>query len=181
VAVGERRPLAPGEVRPADADPEALMSIAPQNYTDWAASQQVFESLAAISSLNSSLTLHEPGVEPEDLQALKVTASFFDVLRVRLALGVPFTAENEADGRHRVAVLSDAFWRRRFGADPAIIGRAIALDDGPHEVVGIMPPGLMYPLGAACATDLFVPYVLARFERIREPRRQGQYLQAIAR
>ena len=49
VAVGERRPLAPGEVRPADADPEALMSIAPQNYTDWAASQQVFESLAAIS------------------------------------------------------------------------------------------------------------------------------------
>ena len=64
-----------------------------------------------------------PGVEPESLVPQKVTASFFAVLRVRPALGRGFTVENEVAGRDRVAVLSDGLWRRRFGADPKVIGR----------------------------------------------------------
>ena len=100
--------------------------MAPQNYMDWAAQQQVFESIAAIAS--GWLTLREPGVEPESLVPQRVTAPFFDVLRVRPAIGRAFTAENEVAGRDRVAVLSDAFWRRRFGGDPPIVGRTIPLE-----------------------------------------------------
>lgn len=181
VAVGERRPLVPGEVQQVDADPEALMSVAPQNYWDWAARQEVFESMAAVSMLNGALTLHEAGAEPDDLQALKVTASFFDVLRLRPVLGRAFTAENEVDGRHRVAVLSDGLWRRRFGGDPQLVGGSITLDDGPYEVVGILPPGVTYPLGAKRPTDLYLPYVLAPFELTRTPGRYGMYLQVVAR
>jgi len=103
VAVGERRP--PGRTPDPGRDPDALSSAAPQNYRDWKAQQQVFESIAAIAG--ASFTLREPGAEPEDLRGQRVTADFFAVLRVQPALGRPFTAENEVDGRHRIAVLSD--------------------------------------------------------------------------
>ena len=122
---------------------------------DWAAQQQVFESIAAIAG--GAFTLREPGAEPEDLRSQRVTAGFFDVLRVRPAIGRAFTAENEVDGRHRVAVLSDALWRRRFGGDPAIVGRTIPLEGGSYEVVGVMPPDFAYPVGAVRPTDLWVP------------------------
>src|SRR5687767_11579806 len=113
VAVGERRP--PRTNAPPNQDPDALSSAAPQNYVDWAAQQQVFESIAAIAG--GSFTLREPGAEPEDLRGQRVSAAFFDVLRVRPAIGRAFTAENEVDGRDRLVVLSDGLWRRRFSAD----------------------------------------------------------------
>ena len=125
VAVGERYPARRmlGDTR----EPDALSSAAPQNYVDWVAEQQVFESMAAIAS--GWLTLREPGAEPQSLVPERVTASFFDVLRVRPAIGRPFTAENEVAGRDRVVVLSDGLWRRSFGGDPEVVGRTILLDD----------------------------------------------------
>ena len=79
VAVGERR--APGSrTGSTTREPDALGFVAPQNYMDWAAQQRVFESIAAIAS--GWLTLREPGVEPESLVPQRVTARFFDVLRV---------------------------------------------------------------------------------------------------
>ena len=87
----------------------------------------MFEAIAAVAS--GWLTLRQPGVEPESLVPQRVTAGFFSVLRVRPVIGRAFTEENEVAGRDRVAVLSDGVWRRRFGADPRIIGRAIPLED----------------------------------------------------
>ena len=87
VAVGERRPPGGPFAASAVRDPDAVSSSAPQNYLDWAAQQQVFESLAAIAG--GAATLREPGAEPEDLRVQRVTASFFDVLRVRPAIGRP--------------------------------------------------------------------------------------------
>ncbi len=124
VAVGERdRPGAEA----ADSEPDAIHLAAPQNYLDWVAGQRVFESMAAVGS--GWLTLRLPGGEPESLIPQRVTASFFQVLRVQPALGRAFTAENEVAGRDRVAVLSDVLWRRRFGADLNVIGRVVRLDD----------------------------------------------------
>ena len=177
VAVGQRH--APGSRPDPNVDPQAVGSIAPQNYVDWAAQQRVFESIAAIAV--GSFTLREPGAEPEDLRSQRVTAGFFDVLRVRPTIGRAFTAENEVEGRHRVAVLTDALWRRRFGGNPAIIGRTIPLEGGTYEVIGIMPPDFAYPLGAVRPTDLWVPYLVPPDERVRNPDRISIYLQAIAR
>ena len=177
VAVGERRP--PGPRPEPNRDPAAVSSAAPQNYLDWAAQQQVFESIAAIAG--GSFTLREPGAEPEDLRAQRVTSGFFSVLRVNPALGRPFTAENEVDGHHRLAVLSDGLWRRRFGGDPQIVGRTIPLEGGAYEVVGVMPPDFEYPVGAARATDLWVPYVVPADERTRNPSFRSIYLSTIAR
>jgi putative ABC transport system permease protein len=177
VAVGERRP--PRALIGRTVDAQALSSLSPQNYADWAAQQQVFESIAAVSG--AVFVLLEPGGDPDDLRAQRVTAGFFDVLRSRPALGRAFTSENEVDGRHRVAVLSDALWRRRFGASPEIVGRTIPLDGGHYEIAGIMPPDFVYPPGAVRPTDLWVPYVVPPNERVRNPNRFSNYLQCIAR
>ncbi len=182
VAVGERRE--PSAQAPADGrDPDALASAAPQNYLDWAAQQQVFDSIAAIAS--GWLTLRLPGAEPESLVPEKVTASFFDVLRVYPAIGRPFTAANEIAGRDRVAVLSDALWRR-LGGDPSIVGRTLPLDDvehgqGLYEVVGVMAPDFAYPIGVTRPTDIWIPYVVPNHQRIRDPHSRSNYLQTIAR
>jgi putative ABC transport system permease protein len=177
VAVGERRP--PGRILDANRDPLALSSAAPQNYLDWAAEQRVFESMAAVTS--GAFTLRESGAEPEDLRSQRVTAGFFDVLRVRPAIGRAFTPENELDGRHRVAVLSDGLWRRRFGGDPGIVGRAIPLEGGSFEVIGVMAPDFQYPVGSLRPTELWVPYVVPADERSRNPNSRSIYLQTIAR
>jgi predicted permease len=177
VAVGERRP--PGPFADLSRDPQMVLATSPQNYADWVAQQQVFDSIAAIAG--GAFTLREGGAEPEDLRAQRVTAPFFDVLRVKPALGRAFTADNEVDGRHRVAVLSDGLWRRRFGGDPSLVGRVIPLEGGSYEVVGVMPADFQYPVGATRATDLWVPYVIPPDERIRNPNTRSIYLSSIAR
>ena len=177
VAIGERRPLPPSP--DPGRDPLQLSSAAPQNYMDWAAQQQVFESIAAIAG--GAVTLREPGAEPEDVRSHRVTAGFFDVLRVRPAIGQTFTPANEVVGRERVAVLSDALWRRRFGGDPAIVGRTIPLEGGSYEVVGVMPADFAYSVGSVRPTDIWLPYVVPPDERTRNPDNFSFYLQAIAR
>jgi putative ABC transport system permease protein len=185
VALGERSVAGP--LRPDD--PDKLGNVSPQNYVDWAAQQQVFESIAAIAS--GWLTLRVPGAEPESIVPQRVTASFFDVLRVRPSLGRAFTSANEVAGRERVVVLSYAVWRRHFGGDPNVIGRFIPLEDleggpsaadsGGYEVVGVMPPDFAYPVGVTRPTDIWIPYVVPPEQRVRDPHSRYIYLQVIAR
>jgi predicted permease len=177
VAVGERR--AQGPIVDPSRDPQQLSSIAPQNYLDWVSQQQVFEAIGAIAS--AAFTLRYPDAEPEELRVHRVTSGFFDVLRVQPAAGRLFTAAHEADGTHRVAVLSDGLWRRRFGADPRIVGQTIPLEGGAYEVIGVMPAGFAYPLGAVRPTELWVPYVVPAGERTRDTQSRSFYLQSIAR
>ena len=186
VAVGERgsvgkgkRPGAFGPGGPDPSDPQALSPVQPQNYLDWVAQQHVFASIAAIAFGEG--TLLEPGAEPENLVVQRVTAGFFDVLRIRPAHGRPFTTDNEVDGSQGVAVLSEAFWKRRFGGNPNVVGRRILLDDARYEVIGIMPPDVTYPVGATRPTDLWIPYVVPESQRTRAARTLGAYLQVIAR
>jgi putative ABC transport system permease protein len=187
VAVGQRTAVTPTSRAPSG-DPARLMFVAPQNYRDWVAQQQVFESIAAFAS--GWLTLRLPGVEPESLVPQRVTADFFRVLRVSPALGRTFTVDHEIAGAERVALLSDGLWRRRFGADPTIVGRMIPLemleggrsaDDGGYEVIGVMPPDFSYPVGASRPTDIWIPYVVPPADRVRDPGRMVTYLQVIAR
>src|SRR5687767_7411505 len=179
VAVGERRKPNPDFPRPPNQDPQALSSSAPQNYVDWAARQQVFESMAAIAG--GSLVLRQPGTEAEELRNQRVNASFFEVLREQPMIGRLFTKEHEVEGNHKIAVLSYGLWTRRFGSDPAIVGTTIAIEGGPYEVAGVMGPEFQYPVGAARATDLWVPYFVPADERVRNPQTVSVYLQSIAR
>src|SRR5262249_10596606 len=97
-----------------------------------------FESLAVAKAWQPTLT--GAGM-PERLEGQRVTAAYFDVLRVPPALGRALQPEDDRRGGPNVAVLSDALWRRRFASDSAIAGRVGRLDDTAYTVIGVTPPG----------------------------------------
>jgi putative ABC transport system permease protein len=100
----------------------------------------------------------------ENLLASRVSAEFFPLLGASPALGRAFTADEDMPGREQVAVLSDALFRRRFGADPRVVGETIALDGKPYQVVGVMPASFRFPahLNTSDAPDLWLPAALTR-------------------
>ncbi len=106
--------------------------------------------------------------EPERLQGFKVSPAFFEALGVGVAMGRGFLAEEAQPGRDRVAVISDALWKRRFAADPQLVGRTVTLEGEPHLIVGIAPPKFDYPNGSQIWAPLaFTPDDLASRQRRR--------------
>lgn len=97
---------------------------------------------AAAAVSQSSATLTGAGREPERVKAMRVSRSYFDVLGVRPALGRAFVEAEDRPGTARqVAVLADTLWRRRFDADPSVVGRTIEVGGLPFQVVGVTPAG----------------------------------------
>ncbi|MCL4818999.1 MAG: ABC transporter permease [Vicinamibacteria bacterium] len=149
----------------------AVMS--PPNFLDLSAAlEPLVASTAAYTDGNMTLTGRGDAVH---VTAVSVSASFFDVLRQRPALGRGFATEENEPGRERVVVLTDGLWRSRFGADPAIVGQVAMLDEVAHEVIGVLPPGPTLPEDA----EAFVP--LAYDEGFRQTQRGAWYLDAIGR
>jgi len=97
-----------------------------------------FESLAVLRAWQPTVT---GGETPERLEGQRVSAGYFRVLGVAPALGQDFRSDDDVSGGARVVILSDALWRRRFQADPAIVGHSIMLDGDPFTVVGVMSGG----------------------------------------
>jgi putative ABC transport system permease protein len=114
---------------------------------DWKERTRAFEEIGAYSYGGGNLA----GAEgPEQVQFGRVTANLFGgVLRVEPVLGRGFRPEEARPGGDPVALLSDALWRRRYAADPGILGRAISLDGIQRTVVGVMPPSFVFPFGSA--------------------------------
>jgi putative ABC transport system permease protein len=122
-------------------------SVSPPDFLDYRAQNSVFEHFGASFTVDSSVNLTGSD-EPERLTSRLVTANYFDVLGVRPLYGRAFTAEEEHFGRHLVVVLSYGLWQRRLGADQAIVGREITINNEPYTVVGVMPPDFRPPLSA---------------------------------
>jgi predicted permease len=97
------------------------------------------------------------GQEPERLVASGVTGSVFSALRIPPALGRTVQEIDERPGAEPVVVLSDALWRRRFGADRGVLGRSLRIDGVPRRVVGVMPAGFGFPQQDV---DLWVPMTI---------------------
>jgi putative ABC transport system permease protein len=97
-----------------------------------------FESMAVLRSWQPTLVA---GGEAERLPALRVSANYFSMLGVQPALGSGFTPEVDRPEQWHVVLLSDGLWRRRFGADPGVIGRSITMNDLTFRIIGVMPAG----------------------------------------
>ena len=113
---------------------------------------QSFEALTATANMGSNTYLSED-TGTEYIRGWSVSSDFFRVLGVFPARGRGFTKEEDSPGGERVVILADGFWRRRFESEVGILGKTISLNDKPHTVVGIMPPGFEY-FGTQ---DVFVP------------------------
>jgi predicted permease len=137
--------------------------------------QTVFSGIAADNGVGVTLTGLGEAVQ---LTAQSVTAGYFDVVGVRPIRGRVFLPEEEMTAN--VALISESFWRKRLGNDPAVLGRSITLNDVPHTIVGIMPnmPAAFY------SSDLEVwtprPFELGGTPRERLMRGIG-FLRVVAR
>ena len=145
---------------------------APANYADWKAQNRVFEDMAAITWRGFNLT--DEG-EPEKVEAQAVTANFFPLLGVKPDLGRVFNGEEDQPGRNNVAVISYGLWQRRFGGDPALIGKEILLDGQKYMVIGVMPSGFQF---LSKEVGLWVP---AAFSPQELANRGSHYLTVVAR
>jgi len=128
-----------------------------QDYLEWRKASTAFSAVAALRPGVWNLTGNG---EPERIGGALVSANFFEFLLVPPALGRGFASEEETPGADRVVVISDALWRRRYGADPNLIGRTIELNGQNHIVVGIAAPSLLVPTGTQLHSALsFAPRV----------------------
>jgi putative ABC transport system permease protein len=109
------------------------------NYQDWLAQTRGFSGIAAYAYNRYTLT---GAGEAEQVQGTQLFGDAFAVLGVRPLAG---RGIGLADARSNVVVLSDGLWRRRFGADPAILGASIRMNGEPYTVVGIMPASFQFP------------------------------------
>ncbi|MGB7622485.1 MAG: ABC transporter permease [Terriglobia bacterium] len=118
-----------------ETEPELTTApIAPPDYLDWKEQNDVFESMAAGTGNSANLT---GSGEPERLEQASVSANFFEMLGTRPTLARLFRAEEDQPCKNLVVILSHPLWSRKFGADPAVIGRKVTLDRYPCDVVGL--------------------------------------------
>src|SRR5439155_11153673 len=90
---------------------------------------------------------------PERVEGAAVSSSFFPMLGVKPRLGRVFLPEEDQPGRDNVALVNYGLWLRRFGADPALVGRKLVINGRSIQVVGILPPDFQYAPDA----DIFTP------------------------
>jgi putative ABC transport system permease protein len=146
-------------------------SVSPANFFDWRRETKTVTNLSAFAWWDANLA-HDN--DPERLPGFQVTSGLFEALNVRPALGRSFVRDDETFGRHRVVILGDALWRRRFAADRGIIGRSVTVDGEPHQVIGVMPPRFAFPQGSQIWTPI-------SFDPKRAPRRDLRYFTVIGR
>jgi putative ABC transport system permease protein len=141
------------------------------NYVDYKTRNTTFADMAEFNGRYMTLTA---AGEPERLLAAHSSASLFDVLGVRPAIGRTYSREEDQAGA-MVVVLSHRLWHRRFGAQPDLVGRTITLNGAAREVIGVMPEGFGFP---SQDTELWVPSPASR--ELREAR-TTIWLQVIGR
>jgi len=111
-------------------------------YVDYRDRSHAFDQVAVYDTAGFNLT---GGGEPERVDGAIVTASLFPLLGASAAIGRTFLAAEEQPGRNDVALIGHGLWRRRFGANPAIVGQVVSIDGRPTQVVGVMPPRFQFP------------------------------------
>jgi putative ABC transport system permease protein len=134
------------------------MEITPAYYTDWRERAQSFEQMVPV--VPASVNLTGDGGDPERLAAVRSTPDLFATIGLAPILGRTFAPE---DGGSEAVVVSEGFWLRRMGGDPAAVGRTITLDGAPHEVVGVVPGDFRFPMGEkdVFIATIFPPELLA--------------------
>jgi len=148
-------------------DPDRLVAIAGRHPET---NRRVTLSLDDVSELTRGLrsiqtiaayagrtaTLNDGG-DPERIGVQQVTASLFPLLAVGPQRGGGIQPEDDRAGAAGVALISDSLWRRRYQADPAILGRSIRLDDATYRIAGVMPPKFRFP----STSEMWIPLMPA--------------------
>ena len=141
------------------------------DFTDWSQQTDLFASTAAYWTGNAQFGAD--GAEPERVPRAGVTAGFFSVLGIQPVLGRTFVSEDDKGWPQTVAIVSHGLWKRRFGSDPAIVGKQVQISGLPFTIIGVLPSGFEYPE----QTQVWVPSAV----NLKDEPRDNRVWSAIAR
>jgi predicted permease len=142
--------------------------FSPGHYLDIKAENHVFEHVAA--TIGGSFNFTGAGT-PEHIEGAKVSSSLFPLLGAEAMLGRLFLPEEDEKGKPPTVILSNGFWRRRFGSDPGVIGRTLVLNDKNFTIVGVMPAGfslnreVMPTVNGIQKADVLLPLPMSEADR----------------
>ena len=125
-------------------------NVSAPDFHDWKAESRSFDALAYFAGGEVSVTLNGAG---EYASVYRVTPGFFETLGARAAAGRLFAADESRAGGPLAAVITDAFWRKQFSADPGAVGSTLKFGDRFFTIVGVLDPGIRYPARA----DIYAP------------------------
>jgi predicted permease len=162
-------------VDPDESFTPAAHAVSPPNYLAYRADTRVFAALAAADDGRTG-SLAGQG-QPEGIEYAAVTPNYFDVFQAPPALGRTFEPGEDQAGRDHVTILSYGLWKRRFNADPAIVGRTLRLNREDYTVVGVMPADFLL---MGFTPQLWTPLTLSAADAAPAAR-QNRYLFLFAR
>ena len=148
------------------------LNVSPANFLDWREQNQTFEALAAFRYWGYVLT---GTTEPERLRGMRVSADFFQILRVEPAIGRLFLKGEDESGAEPVIIMGHGLWQRRFGGDPNLVGQSVVLDGQNYTVAGILPADFQF---RERPVDVWVPLVFQSYDL---QSRDRQWLQVLGR
>lgn len=123
------------------------------DFLDWRERTTSLEGMGVVRG--TTVSLSDTAALPEGRDATEVSANTFELIGRAPIVGRDFTPADELPGAASVAILSHAFWERRYGSDPLILGRVVRVNAVPTTVIGVMPEGFSFPQ----KTDLWLPLV----------------------
>ncbi len=148
--------------------------VSPADFLDYRRQARSFQSMGVAQAWSVTVS---GGERAERLDAMSVSGDLFPMLGVSPAIGRGFLASEDQPGQNRVVILSDGLWRRRFAANPDVVGRDIDLNGVPYTIVGVMPAGFRFAPFWATKAELWSPLAIAS----RATDRDGQSLRLFAR
>ena len=140
--------------------------VSQAGYAAYREQNRSFESIAIYTTTATNLT---GAGEPERLPMATVTADFFKVFGVNPLLGRTFVEGEDVKDKNQVCVISHAFWQRRFGGDPNVVGKTLSLNNMPTQIVGVMPAEFKFP---RYEIDLWTPLA-------HDPKRIAPYFYSV--
>src|ERR1041385_4110140 len=133
------------------------------DYQAWRDQNKVFDGLGGF--YYGDFNLSTSGEAPERIQGAYITTNLFQVLQVSPAIGRLFTPEEGQFGRHRVVLLSDKLWQRRFGGSASVLGREIRLAGESYTIAGVMPRGMPF-FDNLPEVELWTPLAFAKDDNL---------------
>ena len=115
---------------------DPAFALSPANFIDWEAQSHSFEQMAIYQGGRRTVTGQG---EPDGVATIRASASLLPIFGLSPTIGRHFTREEDSDGGPQTVILSEAFWRTRFGGEPSALGRTIVINGVPHTIVGVTP------------------------------------------
>jgi putative ABC transport system permease protein len=138
-------------------------SVAIPEYREWRSQARSFESLVAYRY--SRRTISSDGMARERVDTVEVSTDFFRTLGAKSILGRTFGPEEDRSGAGTVVILSEGLWKRRFGADSAVLGKTLELDGLSYTIVGVVGPDFSYCWRFPLSSDVWVPLTLGGWQQ----------------